>query len=1355
MVSLPQFDGAQSASSAANELRTETTTCNQQPPAADYTREVRFAVVMYGGVSLAIYINGIAQEMLHWVRSTAKAANADETPLPGNPSVGACAESELSLSGTERVYRKLSYILAAGSIGKESTADLLAQAEKSLASNETIRTRFVVDILSGTSAGGINGIFLGKALANGQDISGLENLWIKEGDVRTLINDKKSVEGPVRFQDPPASLLNSQRMYFELLKAFDKMEETSSISVPFVDELDLFVTTTDLAGVTLPIRLSDGVVYERRHRNVLRFVYSNKDASSEAKDRNDFEAKFNPFLAYAARCTSAFPAAFEPMCLCDTDSILNGYLPYANKENCRSDSSDWQRFYKDYLNPAGVNTVKFPKRPFADGGYLDNKPFTYATETVARRQADLLVTRKLIYVEPSPEHPEEQPDTEVKPDAIENVGAALLSLPRYETIREDLQRVREHNRLVERVTSILKSVDEDKKYGTGRETKSFTDDEWSKLDLAEVVRTKGIGYVAYHRLDISAVSDDLAKLMTRVAGFDEESDHFMIIRSLVGEWRAKNYLEHGEGKPSLNQFLFEFNLNYPMRRINFLRTKISELAEQDPQDQAKLLAIKKNLNQAYKDLRSTARQLRSRQQPAKAGTSSAESAPSPAYDAIQKLKEKLVEETRKRLPENVGSKINDPVVEYFLGIHAGTVASGTIKNQCDARARELLEDKTILDLFDPIADALKAQIGPAKKKADETCRKALGLKEKASDDQSTPPDADAESHAYLGYYYQNYDEYDRIIFPIIYGTEIGEAAKVDIIRISPEDATDLINERETGCYKLAGTALGHFGAFLDPLWRRNDIMWGRLDGAERIITALLPNNRELARLLVGEAHAAIVHEAIAKAGANEAKDLICEAGMRTRSGNAEPNLITQFIENLKTYDVAGQLKTLIDDKAFRQHYVDTFPARSKLDPESTVKIAARATTVIGKMLERLSSSRGASTKPALWIARLGQIIWSMVEVAVPRSLSNLIFRHWLKLIYFLEALLLVGSTLLLAPEVQKFAITAFSLTAGIHLGVYLLSDYLQGKHLLLRIVLGVVGFLAIFFTAVGFDEVLGLGVRSRLAKRAHLNSVFGAEAPASPTPQPTPVFIFLPANVPSPESTPRPSPIANPSPSPSATGNQLPSPSPTTPDLDALIQQKIRQLKQGQIASEIPSQMRQGESERISARISSQDIGDLITKGLKGNGLPEVDHIPVDTTMKLVLYPSKAEAFDIKLAGDEIKNVSNRLDRPYTDWEWDVTPRESGNQELHLKASVIMHLPGFPEAQTFEVPVIDRRVQVQIDYGYVAKGFLTNWENLRWVLGAAGSIILLLGGWKGWSKLRSLASKNKQTSNNQKRNKKK
>ena len=37
-------------------------------PRTQYTQEIRFAVVMYGGVSLAIYINGIAQELLRMVR---------------------------------------------------------------------------------------------------------------------------------------------------------------------------------------------------------------------------------------------------------------------------------------------------------------------------------------------------------------------------------------------------------------------------------------------------------------------------------------------------------------------------------------------------------------------------------------------------------------------------------------------------------------------------------------------------------------------------------------------------------------------------------------------------------------------------------------------------------------------------------------------------------------------------------------------------------------------------------------------------------------------------------------------------------------------------------------------------------------------------------------------------------------------------------------------------------------------------------------------------------------------------------------------------------------------------------------
>src|SRR5262245_33384022 len=100
-------------------------------PHADYTKEVRFAIVMYGGVSLAIYINGIAQELLRLVRATARKQPAD-------------------LTGTERIYRKVSYLLD----NEGLTMDQLNQA--SAGTTSLPPTRFVVDILSGTSAGGIN-----------------------------------------------------------------------------------------------------------------------------------------------------------------------------------------------------------------------------------------------------------------------------------------------------------------------------------------------------------------------------------------------------------------------------------------------------------------------------------------------------------------------------------------------------------------------------------------------------------------------------------------------------------------------------------------------------------------------------------------------------------------------------------------------------------------------------------------------------------------------------------------------------------------------------------------------------------------------------------------------------------------------------------------------------------------------------------------------------------------------------------------------------------------------------------------------------------------------------------------------
>jgi patatin-related protein len=507
-------------------------------PDVNYRKEVRFAVVMYGGVSLAIYINGVAQELLRMVRATAQ--NAD----------GKALLSDNELSGSERVYRKLSYLVA-----EEPDDD---QSEKGDQSGP-IPTRFVVDTITGASAGGINGIFLAKALVRGQQIDRLQELWIREGAIEKLLNDKLSKDPPVGFDNPPAALLNAKRMYLELLKALDEMDGlmagtakqnggTIKKSKPLLDELDLFVTATDLRGAVLPMRLTDEVVFERRHKNVFRFVFPR---DNQPDPDVDFLPETNPFLAYAARCTSSFPFAFEPMMLTDIDPILDDYGPHADDPGSRSGSSRWSRFFRDYEKASGLKTVPPQKRAFADGGDLDNKPFGNAIDTLTRRHADYPVTRKLIYVEPSPEHPEDEPENDQRPNFFENAIDALSTLPMYQTIREDLQRVSVRNRLVVRINRVLENVDIDAEkaiqsdgqnvlksiQANHEKLRALTDGDWSMLYLDDMIKRKGRGYAAYHRLEIASVTDDLARIVTRGAGLDDDSDYFAVNRSLTRAWR--------------------------------------------------------------------------------------------------------------------------------------------------------------------------------------------------------------------------------------------------------------------------------------------------------------------------------------------------------------------------------------------------------------------------------------------------------------------------------------------------------------------------------------------------------------------------------------------------------------------------------------------------------------------------------------------------------------------------------------------------------------------------------------------------------------------------------------------------
>lgn len=1056
------------------------------------TQEVRFAVVMYGGVSLAIYINGVAQELLRMVRATAPDVK-DGKPL-----------SQTELSGSERVYRKVSQLLAARCDPSHDPTD------------ERPPTRFVIDAIAGTSAGGINGVFLAKALANGQNIDELQQLWVREGAIEKLLNDRRSVDPPLSLKMPPTALLNGQRMYFELLKAFDGMDAVGTPgngSRSLVDELDLFVTSTDLRGITLPIRLADEIVFERRHRNVLHFVYS-----KDGQGRNDFVQPNNPFLAYAARCTSSFPFAFEPMTLRDIDAVLDVHPPYASDGSSRSNSEKWQHFFRDYAQAGGLRTVPFPRRSFADGGDLDNKPFSFVIDTLSRRVADVPVQRKLIYIEPSPEHPEDEVDIARKPDFLENVLDALSSLPRYETIREDLQRVVERNRLIIRLNRIMEGMEEDElsaKEKAGASASSLgklaledtgqlwskpdlTDAEWATLDLGDMLRRKGRGYIAYNRMEIAALTDELANLVARVAGLDEDSDDFLVIRALVQAWRERTYTAdrtYSDTRPTMNSFIHAFDLSYPLRRLRFLQQKADQLyrldnkalpilqrhaaghwrtgtelsAENSKSFRDELRRIKRDLKTQYDSLRKLGRNLRSRYTEKQVASPSDSSlAVSPIYQQIQDLIKVIYANLNgdPRLPAH------QQLLDHFLGTDKSQNGNGpkeTVQEQAVRKANELLSKATVWSAFQQLASKLEQELKPMED-IDAACLKILG----PSAALSSPASA---AHEALLHYYQNYDDYDMIMFPILYGTDIGEAAIVEVFRVSPEDAKGLINERSTKCRKLAGTALGHFGAFLEKLWRQNDILWGRLDGAERIITALLPANDQQTKALIGEAQADIVLETIQQMGTHELNALLCESLMRTGSGEAEPDLLCDFISKLKC-NAAEESKTslgkLIDDSAIRQYYLDTYDERSRLNPQATLETAARATTIVGHMFEDLAKQHRVSGRSGAFLARFGQFFWGFVEVSVPRTIPQLLFRYWLKLLYLFETLLIIASTLLSYSSAQKVGLLLFGITLAVNIAVWVLENIITMNQRWIRVLAAFVVGAVVLMIAVGVFSLSGL-----------------------------------------------------------------------------------------------------------------------------------------------------------------------------------------------------------------------------------------------------------------------------------------
>ncbi|HEX6231607.1 MAG TPA: patatin-like protein [Jiangellaceae bacterium] len=726
--------------------------------------ELRLALVCYGGVSLAIYMHGVTKELHKLVRASRRFDELDDLDGP-NP-----FSADGSVSDTEGTYFEVLRTLA----------------------KEGRRLSVSIDIIAGTSAGGINGVVLAKAIARDASQEQLKRLWIDEGDLKKLLRAPRI--GGLRSRaaialawqllrlNRPTSPLRSEQMSRLLVGALSDMDNVAGNStlLPQGGGLELFVTTTDLHGfeVLVPSGVGGASQRDRYHAQVLEFRARERDTAA-------FGPEGTPALAFAARATSSFPGAFAPV-------SLSSFAAEAGTSVVPS--ADLFRFQYEEHGTSAEDAW------FVDGGVLDNAPFDLVIDAIGRRRAQTEVLRRIIYIQPDPGRPLYAPAAESdSPSAVgwlAGLWRTTVGVKGSHPILLELLKLRNMNWRIAQIAAIAArqmtevqreinqalahaGMDPDAQAGALALDAIDSEDRVGAVSRAMHKRAEAVlgpAWVTYQRLKVEAAGRRLADEVAHRFVYPPDSGRSSFVRAAIGAW-ARSRPEWTDSDPSrLVDLLGPVDVPYRERRLMFLLAGI---------------------NGFY---------------------SLPDGVPAPPRDDLDLLKGRawqLLEDLH-TIPRNAVSDVPDDAIQFLT---AEAVDTHMLEDP-ERFAAEHADD--FARLFNHYRQALVKNLG----------------------DGSTPlwrifqqetRRWDPRHRRELLGRYLGFPLWDGIIFPTISLTELPQFTPIGVAQFSPLTASVL---RTPPNGKLKGVSLHHFGAFLDPAWRENDYLWGRLDGAELILRTL-------------------------------------------------------------------------------------------------------------------------------------------------------------------------------------------------------------------------------------------------------------------------------------------------------------------------------------------------------------------------------------------------------------------------------------------------------------------------------------------------------------------------------------
>ncbi len=547
-------------------------------------KELRIALVCYGGVSLAVYMHGVTKEI--W-----KLARASRSFHAG----------EMAQAPVERAYR-----------------DLLGDIEQ----KHQLRLRVLPDILTGASAGGINAVFLAQALFSGQSLEPLTELWLENADVEKLLDPaarpfsraakvwamplvwwllrrpgnmvsesvaaetREEVRGKVsmlirsRWFEPPFSGPGFSRLINNALTAMREGETTAPL-LPPGHPLDLLVTATDFRGHREMLRLnSPRVVEESEHRLPIGFR-APTPASPGGQLAHPYE------LTLAARATASFPGAFPALRLAEIDALGSeeGAAPWDNRTE----------FIKRIM-PIQYADGNAEHVSLIDGSVLVNAPFAGAMAGLSARPAQREVDRRFVYIDPRPDR-----GGALERDLAKPVGffpaifGSLSTIPREQPIRDNLEvleaQSREAANLRDIVAALRPEVESAVEKLFGRTL--FLDRptprrlaNWRARAQQAAAQNAGYAFHSYAQAKMVGIVERLSELIFAALPEAELSDPEPIRMRLRQELDARGLRSLADAGGGASEqaiaFMRAHDIAFRVRRLRLLARRLSREWDADP-----------------------------------------------------------------------------------------------------------------------------------------------------------------------------------------------------------------------------------------------------------------------------------------------------------------------------------------------------------------------------------------------------------------------------------------------------------------------------------------------------------------------------------------------------------------------------------------------------------------------------------------------------------------------------------------------------------------------------------------------------------------------------------------------------